>query len=909
MSNEIKANNPGLNDARPDVAKHDAAKPDPARHEEPARSDTPQVRTLLLTDLVDSTTLVERIGDGPAAELFRAHDRLVLELQQRWRGRLIDRSDGLLLLFERPVDALGFALDYNRGLRALGERPELRQRHIVLQARAGLHVGEVLTWRNSEAAVQAGAKPLEVEGIAKPLAGRLMMLARPGQILLSATAEPMAHRSARELGERSEHLIWKSHGRWRLKGVPDAQEIFEVGEPGFAPLRAPRQNHAKAWRDIPLWRRPAALAAEVLLLVGIGTGAWIVTRPTPAIAFNERDWVVVGDLRNLSGQAVLDESLEQAFRISLEQSRYVNVLSDLRVRETLQRMQRKPDAQVDRAIGAEIAIRDGARALLLPTVAEVGGRLRVSVEVVDPRTQTTVYAAMADGKGLESALASIDEVTDELRSKLGEAMESVQETSVPLPNVSTPSLDALKAFALARGVMDSTKDRQAAIGLYERALQLDPQFALAHAGMAGTHAAFGEVRAAKMHWRKALALPGRLSPQETLRIELMLRQYDPPQPYFHRVDQYMRLYPDDFDVIRRVAMNHWHQNNDFSAGEAWLRRALAPAAPWQFSTTYSVGIMLLGQDRHADAIAMFRRSRQLGYSGAGALYARAYDAQRKHAEADRVYAISTAGKSGWRGEDGLVTWLDRGLWPRARAEAQAMLKEVLAKDDRIEWLRARSAVMSVQVLTGADEAREQLRGGLRFIDAHARAIEADVPHGPDEVRLLVGLLAGRVDDAALVREVLAQVQEHAAIREYPTLAQLHQVVLAEQERLSGQSQAAVARLRPLARRNEALVVVHLGLMRAARAAGQNDEALAQARWLSSHRGRVFAESTTTDVLRYVNVVASTEALLEQAELLAQGGKADEARRQLDAFLAAWPRVDLPDIYRRRVTRLQALLSV
>ena len=227
-----------------------------------ADSGAPQVRTLLLTDLVDSTTLVERLGDAPAAELFREHDRLVLELQQRWRGRLIDRSDGLLLLFERPVDALGFALDYNRGLRALGERPELKQRHILLQARAGLHVGEVLTWRNSEIAVQAGAKPLEVEGLAKPLAGRLMTLARPGQILLSATAEPMAHRSARELGERSEHLIWKSHGRWRLKGVPDAQEIYEVGEPGYAPLRAPKENSAKAWRDIPLWRRPAALAAE-----------------------------------------------------------------------------------------------------------------------------------------------------------------------------------------------------------------------------------------------------------------------------------------------------------------------------------------------------------------------------------------------------------------------------------------------------------------------------------------------------------------------------------------------------------------------------------------------------------------------------------------------------------------------
>src|SRR5690606_21771689 len=83
---------------------------------------TPQVRTLLLTDLCDSTMVVERLGDAAAAELFRDHDRLVLCLQQHWRGRLIDRSDGLLLLFERAIDGLGSAPAYARGLRAIGRR-------------------------------------------------------------------------------------------------------------------------------------------------------------------------------------------------------------------------------------------------------------------------------------------------------------------------------------------------------------------------------------------------------------------------------------------------------------------------------------------------------------------------------------------------------------------------------------------------------------------------------------------------------------------------------------------------------------------------------------------------------------------------------------------------------------------
>ena len=313
----------------------------------------------------------------------------------------------------------------------------------------------MLSWRNSEVAVSLGAKPLEVEGLAKPFAARLMTLARPGQILLSAVAEPLAHRAARELGERGEQLLWKSYGRWCFKGIPEAQEIYEVGEAGVAPLRAPKST-AKSWRDIPFWRRPAALGAELLLVAGLATGTWFLTRPQPAIAFGERDWVVVGDLRNLTGDKLLDDSLQQAFRISLEQSRFVNVLSDLKSRDTLALMQRKPGTALDRAIASEIALRDGARAVILPTVSEVGGRVRVSAEVIDPHTQTTVYAESADGSGAASTLDSIDTVTAALRGKLGEALESVEKDSAPLPQVATGNLDALRAYALGQKAYGET---------------------------------------------------------------------------------------------------------------------------------------------------------------------------------------------------------------------------------------------------------------------------------------------------------------------------------------------------------------------------------------------------------------------------------------------------------------------
>lgn len=809
----------------------------------------PQVRTLLLTDLVDSTQLVERIGDSAAAALFRSHDRIVLELQQHWRGRLIDRSDGLLLIFERPIDGLGFALDYARSLRDLGRELGLKQ---ALQARAGLHVGEVLQWENSRDAVALGAKPVEVEGLAKPLAARLMNLARPGQILLSATAEPLAHRAVRELGVRGDTLVWKSYGRWRFKGLPEAQEVFEVGEPGLAPLRMPAHT-PKAWRDLPLWRRPVSLAAEAMMAAGLAFGAWFLMHPQPAIAFAERDWVVVGDLRNLTGDTKLDESLEQAFRISLEQSHYVNVLSDLKVRETLANMQRKADVPVDRALGSEIALRDGARALLLPTVAEVGGRLRVSAEVIDPRTQTTVYAVMADGRGVESALGSIDQVTDQLRGKLGEALQSVQKTSVPLPNVATPSLEALKAFAVARNAANTTRDREQALGLYRRALQLDPQFALAHADMARLHAQLGEVEQARDEWRKALAIPARLSPQEKMSVELMLLQNSGPEIYFGKAQEYLTLYPDDFSIISRLATNLWHQRNDFRAAEAMVRRAIKPQYERSNSARYTLGIFLLGQDKFDAALVEFQHARQAGYTGGGEFYARAYDARGQHAEADKVYAASTSGRQGWQNDAAVSTWLDRQQWVPAREAAQAWYDRASANNDVLETLRAQAALASVGIFSGDTGATRGLQSLLAAVDRQSEAVDAIYPPASTELRMYAGLLAAYRDDRAGVDAALRSTDGSVAVREFPTLAQLRQVLLAEQARLSGQPKAAVARLQSLAKQDTALVAVHWALLRAERSAGNAVGMQSQANWLATHRGRMLTEATTTEVLRFFNV--------------------------------------------------------
>ena len=191
------------------------------------------VRALLLTDVVDSTRQSAALGDDAAAALWAAHDRAARELLRRWRGREIDRTDGFLLLFDGAADAAGFAADYHRALAAL---------HVPMRARAALHVGPVVLIENSAADVTLGAKPLEVEGLAKPVVARILSLAEGGRTLLSGAA------AAALEGAIPAGLVLQRHGYYRVKGVDEPVEIAELAAPQAACVPPP--DVEKAYRVV-----------------------------------------------------------------------------------------------------------------------------------------------------------------------------------------------------------------------------------------------------------------------------------------------------------------------------------------------------------------------------------------------------------------------------------------------------------------------------------------------------------------------------------------------------------------------------------------------------------------------------------------------------------------------------------
>lgn len=218
------------------------------REQIPASSDTPPgavIRTLLLADLVNSTTLVAALGDERSTKLWQHHDRLARGILDDFSGIEIDKADGFLLLFERPIDATLYALTYHVRLAELS-----KSLNLPIAARVGIHVGEVFLRKNDAADVARGAKRTEVFGLAVQTTARIMSLAQGGQSLLSRIAFELARRAAVGDDSIEPDICWLDHGTYRVKGIEEPVTVCEVGSRATSQLTPPPDSE-KAWRTVP----------------------------------------------------------------------------------------------------------------------------------------------------------------------------------------------------------------------------------------------------------------------------------------------------------------------------------------------------------------------------------------------------------------------------------------------------------------------------------------------------------------------------------------------------------------------------------------------------------------------------------------------------------------------------------
>ncbi|HEY6984841.1 MAG TPA: putative peptide modification system cyclase [Rhodanobacteraceae bacterium] len=876
-----------------------------ATSQSPHTTPIPLLRTLVLCDLADSTALVERLGDLRAAELFRKHDRLARTLLHQHGGREIDKTDGFLLMFERPVEAVAFALAYQRGLRQFDDDAN----NLRLRARVGIHVGDIVAWDNAPEDVAMGAKPFEVEGLVKPITSRLMQLAVPGQILLSGVAYQLAHRAQDELGDAAATALWRTHGRYRFKGLPDPVAVFEVGEHGIAPLKAPPWS-GKAHREVPFWRRPATLVIEtVVLLALVALPLWYLLRPEPAIAFAKRDWVVVGDLKNITDDTSFDDSVQTAFRLGLEQSRYVNVLSDLKTRETVKLMQRDPEqTKVDRAIGSEVAIRDGARALILPTVAEIGGRVRVTAEVVDPHTQTTVWSESADGTGAESVLPSLDKVNQKLRVRLGEALATVSNESQPLEKVATKNLDALRAYSLGQHAYDRNRMKES-IALYEQALKLDPSFAVAQIALAKVYVATNQGASAVKTIDSARNHNDRLSPRDALYLEAWQASLSgTPREALGKWSLITQLYPDFFSGQSLYAYYTWAFANQYRTAIEAAEKASSPKNANSINNEVLLGLLYLGVEDYKKSLQHFATAEAAGlvWTADPAL---AYAAGREFDKADA--ALARGEHSGIPSRDvalyvpQIAIAIDRGDWPKARSMLDTAIKTATEADVS---LASSFHAMDTTLRSLADSEQVQATSLKTYV---ARLHQRLGGLGEDESTIRFELamsayLAARHGDVGEAGDVLTAAKQGPHAGDFPMLDKMVAVADAERMRASGKPDEAIRSLKALIDGNE-LCVTHVALMDAYLGAKQLGEASNEAKWLATHRGRAYTEFSPEQALIAFNVAQTNLASLRVAESALDAGDKAEARRDLQTFRQAWPPETLPESIAARVRKIEKAL--
>jgi len=812
------------------------------------------LRTVLLCDWADSTHLIETLGDTRAVGLMQKHDQFVRDTLLSTQGRLIDKSDGILALFERPIQALDFALRYQIQMRLWGA--EYQQ---AIQARIGIHVGDVMTWENAPDQIAAGAKPLEVEGFAKPIAARLMGLAMPGQILLSGMAQSLAQRAQLELGDRGQKLRWILHGRYTFKGVPAPMLVHEVGDPEFSPLRAPPSTQ-KAWREIPLWRRPPILALEVLLTTGlIGGFIWSTFQSPPAIAFYERDWIVMGDLQNLTREKMFDDSLDTAMRIGLEQSAYVNIISENQEQEALKRMQRE-NQRIDRQIGAELALREGAKALVLPTLTEVGGHLRVTAEVIDPNTGVTVYTESAQAANSNNVLPALDEVLEKLRTRLGESISLIDKNSKPLALATTSSLEALRAYSLGLEAKRDSRFNDARL-LFVQAIKIDQNFALAYIGLGLTEYLTGDAAGFENSIAKAKLYRSHLTNRESLLLDATAFLVENPDASLPQWKLLGQLYPDEFRAHYNYAYYSYIDGKVDKDILDILESALKQQNPALANAYYLKGVLLLHQNKYKNALEAFSQADSAGIRGYKSDYAMTFIAVGDYVSAEKVILSQT--ESGSAGTD-IENQLPVILMPLSNGElaaglkaAKASLKEALKTSDSSGVHEGR--VLSLQSYQPGQDYSSDLKD---YIDRQSELMQSNTITDQRNLQfniLAAAWMAARVGNTTLATQTI----EKSKMLRFKDQSNTNtDMLLAAQAEIYLSNKAPIKAIGLLAARSQekdSLFLLNVTLENAYRNAGMKKEAGARLRWIAENRGRAYAEYNNASFLQPLNVYEHFQA--------------------------------------------------
>jgi serine/threonine protein kinase/tetratricopeptide (TPR) repeat protein len=314
----------------------------------------------------------------------------------------------------------------------------------------------------------------------------------------------------------------------RLKRDIDIEKFaagVAKGVVDVSPVQAETSSPVPAKRPLPARERPwkpLILAAALIMASTIAGLLYFHSRSATALAAT--DTIVLADVDNSTGDTVFDDTLNQALSAELEQSPILNILSDRKVSETLKLMGRSPGERVSERIALEVCERTQSKAILAGSIASVGTQYVVGLKAVNCHSGDTIALEQVQTARKEDVLKAVSKVGTRLRKRLGESLNTVQKFDTPLEQATTPSLEALKAYSFGRRT-EYQKGNSAAIPLFKRAIELDPNFAVAYAALGIAYSNRGETGLANKNLQRAYELRDRVSEREKFRISAYYHSY------------------------------------------------------------------------------------------------------------------------------------------------------------------------------------------------------------------------------------------------------------------------------------------------------------------------------------------------------------------------------------------------
>jgi DNA-binding winged helix-turn-helix (wHTH) protein/tetratricopeptide (TPR) repeat protein len=263
------------------------------------------------------------------------------------------------------------------------------------------------------------------------------------------------------------------------------------------------------------WRAAGVGAGMITLVIG-AVWWWLHARPQNRLS--DKDTIVVADFTNTTGDKVFDGTLRQGLAVQLDQSPFLSLVSEQRIQQTLQLMGQSRDAQITNDVARQLCERTGSAAVIQGSIASLGSQYVLGLKAVNCHTGDVLDEEQVTADAKEHVLKALAGASVMLREKLGESMGMVKKYNTPVEQVTTPSLEALQAYSLGRTTMVDKEDHAGAVLLFQRAIELDPNFAMAYASLGMAYFSRSEKQSLS-YFRMAYDLRDRVSERERFYIE------------------------------------------------------------------------------------------------------------------------------------------------------------------------------------------------------------------------------------------------------------------------------------------------------------------------------------------------------------------------------------------------------